>query len=222
MVSLGIFSDAIDWTVCPGVDSACKNEYQDTPESKGGRCVRVATLPPSEGRKSWKSGTLNLPCSQWPVQVCSGKTLPLPLTINVLLYVPGYILVRACFSKRHWCRSSGARNKFSSLPSVWRVRTPGSVTAYLLNQHVGNMKDWRRLFCERPTPQPSPTSLRDYESRWNVFSDSRWPAFEILSSQWVSAAESFKTAQWLAYKLTITKYNLLFSLQEPYNLPQKG
>jgi hypothetical protein len=196
--------------VCPGVDSASKNEYQEIPGGKGDRCVRVTTLPPSEGRKSWKSGTLNLPYFQWPVQACSGKTLPLSLPINVLLYVQGYILVRACFSKKHWCRSSGARNKCSSLPSVCRVRTPATVTAYLLNQHVGNLKDWRRLFSERLTPKPSPTSLRDSESRWNVFSDSRRPAFENLSSQWVSAAESFKIAQWLAYKLTITKYNLLF------------
>ena len=33
--------------MCPGVDSASKNEYQDIPGSKDGRYVRVATLPPS-------------------------------------------------------------------------------------------------------------------------------------------------------------------------------
>ena len=31
----------------PGVESASKNEYQDIPGGKGGRCVRVTTLPPS-------------------------------------------------------------------------------------------------------------------------------------------------------------------------------
>ena len=31
----------------PGFDSASKNEYQDIPGVKGGRCVRVTTLPPS-------------------------------------------------------------------------------------------------------------------------------------------------------------------------------
>ena len=31
----------------PGVDSATKNEYQDIPGGKGGRCVGVTTLPPS-------------------------------------------------------------------------------------------------------------------------------------------------------------------------------
>ena len=41
--SLGIFSGASDSSMCPGVDSASKNEYQDIP----GRCVRVTTLPPS-------------------------------------------------------------------------------------------------------------------------------------------------------------------------------
>ena len=46
-VTLGIYSVAVDISVCPGVDSASKNEYQDIPGGKGGRCVRVATLPPS-------------------------------------------------------------------------------------------------------------------------------------------------------------------------------
>jgi hypothetical protein len=32
---------------CPGVDSASKNEYQDIPGVKDGRCVRVTTLQPS-------------------------------------------------------------------------------------------------------------------------------------------------------------------------------
>ena len=43
----GIYSVAADISVCPGVDSASKNEYQDIPGGKGGRCVRVTTLPPS-------------------------------------------------------------------------------------------------------------------------------------------------------------------------------
>jgi hypothetical protein len=47
VVSLGIFSEATDGTMCPGVDSASKNEYQETPRGKGGRCVRVTTLLPS-------------------------------------------------------------------------------------------------------------------------------------------------------------------------------
>jgi hypothetical protein len=43
----GDFSEATDGAMCPGVDSASKNEYQETPEDKGGRCVRVTTLQPS-------------------------------------------------------------------------------------------------------------------------------------------------------------------------------
>ena len=46
-VSLGIFSEASDKSMCPGVDSASKNEYQDIPGGKGGRCARMTTLPPS-------------------------------------------------------------------------------------------------------------------------------------------------------------------------------
>jgi len=33
--------------MCPGVESASKNEYQDILEGKDGWCVRVTTLPPS-------------------------------------------------------------------------------------------------------------------------------------------------------------------------------
>jgi hypothetical protein len=43
----GFFSGTSDSSMCPGVDSASKNEYQDIPGGKDGRCVRVTTLPPS-------------------------------------------------------------------------------------------------------------------------------------------------------------------------------
>jgi hypothetical protein len=43
----GFFSGASDSSMCPGVDSASKNEYQDIPGGKDGRYVRVTTLPPS-------------------------------------------------------------------------------------------------------------------------------------------------------------------------------
>ena len=42
----GDFSEAADGTMCPGVDSASKNECQETRGCEGGRCVRVTTLPP--------------------------------------------------------------------------------------------------------------------------------------------------------------------------------
>ena len=47
VVSLGIFSEATEGTMCSGVNSASKNEYQETPGGKDGRCVRVTTLTPS-------------------------------------------------------------------------------------------------------------------------------------------------------------------------------
>jgi hypothetical protein len=40
VVSLGIFSEPTDGNMCPGVDSASKNEYQETPGGEGGRPVR--------------------------------------------------------------------------------------------------------------------------------------------------------------------------------------
>jgi hypothetical protein len=43
----GFFFGASDSSMCPGVESASKNEYQDIPGDKDGRCVRVTTLPPS-------------------------------------------------------------------------------------------------------------------------------------------------------------------------------
>jgi hypothetical protein len=58
VVSLGIFSVATDRSMCPGVESASKNEYQDTPRGKDGRCVRVKILPSSLCRKSRQSGAL--------------------------------------------------------------------------------------------------------------------------------------------------------------------
>ena len=56
VVSLGIFSEASDKSMLPGVDSASKNEYQDIPGGKGGRCVGATTLPPScaECQEIWE------------------------------------------------------------------------------------------------------------------------------------------------------------------------
>jgi hypothetical protein len=42
-LSPGFFSVASDSSMCPGVDSASKNEYQVNPGGKGGRCVRLKT-----------------------------------------------------------------------------------------------------------------------------------------------------------------------------------
>jgi hypothetical protein len=42
-----ILLGASDNSMCPGVDSASKNEYQDIPRGKDGRYVRVMVLPPS-------------------------------------------------------------------------------------------------------------------------------------------------------------------------------
>ena len=74
-VTLGIYSVAADISVYPGVDSASKNEYQDIPEGKGGRCVRVTTLPPSyaECLEIW---SLNRPEPSVPHRPVIGTALP--------------------------------------------------------------------------------------------------------------------------------------------------
>ena len=39
----GFFPMASDISMCPGIDSASKNEYHVNPGGKGGRCVRLTT-----------------------------------------------------------------------------------------------------------------------------------------------------------------------------------
>ena len=73
------FPVASDSSMCPGVDSASKNEYQNNPGGKGVRCVRLTTyhlhVPIVK-----KSGSVNLlePCGS--VQAYNGTALPLPFT----------------------------------------------------------------------------------------------------------------------------------------------
>jgi len=67
--------------MCPGADSASKNEYQSNPGGKGGRCVRLTTyhlhVPIVK-----KSGGLKLlePCG--PVQACNETDLSLILSVS--------------------------------------------------------------------------------------------------------------------------------------------
>jgi hypothetical protein len=62
-VSPGIFPMASDSSMCPGVDSASENEYQDNPGGKGCRCVRLTTYR----KEIWGALT-----SWKPVQACNG------------------------------------------------------------------------------------------------------------------------------------------------------
>jgi hypothetical protein len=74
VVWLGIFSEAYDGTMRPGIDSASKYEYQDTPGSKAGQSVRLTTyhlLVPNVK----KIRGLNLPDPHGLVQACSGTAL---------------------------------------------------------------------------------------------------------------------------------------------------
>jgi len=68
----------------PGVDSASnRNEYQVYfLGGKGGRCLRLTTLPPSCA-VVMKSGNLNFLEPPGPLQDCNGTVLPLPL-----LFIP--------------------------------------------------------------------------------------------------------------------------------------
>jgi len=70
----------------PGVDSTSnRNEYQEhLLRGKGGRCVKMPTLPPSCA-VVMKSGNLNFLETSGPLQACNGTALTLHLTSNVPL-----------------------------------------------------------------------------------------------------------------------------------------
>jgi hypothetical protein len=61
-----IFSEATDETMCPGVDSASKNEYQDTAGGKGGPVRKGDDLTIFIVPKVEKIRSLNLPDPQRP------------------------------------------------------------------------------------------------------------------------------------------------------------
>jgi hypothetical protein len=83
LVSLEIFIDIKSFRshYGPGVDSASnRNEYQEhllEVKVKGGRCVRLTTLPPSCA-VVMKSGNLNFLEHSGPLQACNGTSLLLP------------------------------------------------------------------------------------------------------------------------------------------------
>jgi len=70
----------------PGVDSASKrNEYQEHfLRGKGGRCVRLTTLPPSCAVVT-KSGNLNFLEPSGPLQACNGTDLHIETVIMLTI-----------------------------------------------------------------------------------------------------------------------------------------
>ena len=119
------FPVASDSSMCPGVDSASKNEYQNKAGGKDGRCVRLTTyhlhVPIVK-----KSGSLSLlqPC--WPVQACNGTALPLPFThfCKRLSQPHSHSAVRRTMSMKNSSNISGNRTR--DLPVYRAVEHEGS------------------------------------------------------------------------------------------------
>jgi len=77
--------------MCLGADSVSKSEYQNIPEDKGGRCVRLTTyhlhMPSIK-----KSAGLNIPEPCGPVQACNGTAFTIMLCYIKIHLVFGLLL----------------------------------------------------------------------------------------------------------------------------------
>ena len=87
----------------PGAESASnRNEYQEHfLVGKGGRCVRLTTLPPSCA-VVMKSGNPKLPEPCGPLQACNGTALPLSFTV-MFIYSYFYVLLCSTYSVSLCC-----------------------------------------------------------------------------------------------------------------------
>ena len=121
----------------PGVDSASNiNECQEHfLGGKGGRCVRLTTLPPSCAVVT-KSGNLNFLEPSGPLQTCNRTDLPLYIYIYIYIYIymenmcsatdSFHLLLRneKCGRIFIFCKiQQKLNNPCTALPEVWASQT---------------------------------------------------------------------------------------------------
>ena len=140
MVSLEFFSDIIlPVAPCPWGRLSLQQKWVPSvfPGSKGGRCVRLTTLPPSCA-VVMKSGNLKFLEPSGPLQACNGTDLPVPLQRTIS--VQSKQQTRSGFSKkkvqiRHSFQSNFlARTVMATVPQVWRSTTGTTTPNQTINK----------------------------------------------------------------------------------------
>ena len=145
--------------MCPGVDSASKNEFQETPGGKGGRCVTVTTLPPSQCGKSRKSGALTYRIPKGLSRPVAGKLYLFTFLSSTIRFlkehcfwkipslVPSVLVWATCRGRCVW--STGGMILTGRNQSTWKVTCASGLTCSSSTLSTTVLKWTNRAFVVR-------------------------------------------------------------------------